>query len=129
MGVTTGVYCQSWFGENMTVVDNSILTHAAYQYRPRFGNKTGYVPRNSHLVEAGINPDNCSLAVYFNGSKVEHVGIVGSEGRITSKWGIGNLYEHQPMEVPYTYGKDVRYFSALDPDVAYELLEKHHRGA
>ena len=83
----------------------------------------------SHITDVGINPRNGSLAVYFSGSKVEHVGVVSSEGRITSKWGIGYLYEHQLMELPSTYGTDVRYFSALDPDVAYELLKKYHRVA
>jgi hypothetical protein len=98
----------------------------------RFYANTDYLHsliNQSHLVDAGTNPGNGSLAVYFNGLKVEHVGVVGSEGRIASKWGIGYVYEHQPLEVPSTYGTDVRYFRSLDPDVAYELLKKHHHVA
>lgn len=67
-----------------------------------------------------------SLAVYYVGGKVEHVGVVQSSGRIVSKWGIGMLCEHEPFEVPSSYGSKIRYFVAIDPDTAWELLAAFH---
>jgi hypothetical protein len=58
------------------------------------------------------------LAVYFDGGKFKHVGLLLSETRLESKWGIGHLYEHELFEVPISYGNDVRYFTTLSPEEA-----------
>lgn len=58
------------------------------------------------------------LAVYFDGGKFKHVGLLLSETRVESKWGIGHLYEHELFEVPISYGNDVRYFAPLSPEEA-----------
>ncbi|MBL8653391.1 MAG: hypothetical protein JNJ97_04285, partial [Alphaproteobacteria bacterium] len=49
------------------------------------------------------------LAVYFDNKKFKHVGLLLSETRLESKWGCGHLYEHDLIEVPISYGNDIRY--------------------
>lgn len=50
------------------------------------------------------------LVCYFSSAKWKHVGIVGSDGRVTSKWGELPLYEHGIDEVQESYGDEVRFF-------------------
>lgn len=79
-----------------------------------------------HIDDIGENPPEGSLAIFFEEDTVTHIGIVHSPGRIFSKWGIGNLYEHTLLQIPSSYGNEVRYFSTIDPDKAFELLERFH---
>lgn len=95
----------------------------------RFYADTKYLRRlidTGHLSEIYGSPENGSLAVYWNGDKVEHVGVANEDGRVVSKWGIGYLYDHEPWEVPSSYGRSIRYFAPIDPDDAYEFLEALH---
>lgn len=80
-----------------------------------------------HIAEVGDHPQDGDLAIYFKEGTVTHIGIAQSPGRIVSKWGIGNLYEHSPLEVPSSYGDEVRYFSTIDEDNAFDLLESFHQ--
>ncbi|MFC3110344.1 hypothetical protein ACFQAT_28945 [Undibacterium arcticum] len=97
----------------------------------RYYADTGYVRSlidQGQLTEVGDNPPEGSLAIYFKEDTVMHIGRVRSPGRVVSKWGIGNLYEHAPLEVPSSYGNEVRYFSTIDKEKAFELLEQFCRG-
>ena len=42
-------------------------------------------------------------------AKPKHAGILKSD-RVTSKWGKNPVYEHGMMEVPASYGYDLRYY-------------------
>lgn len=92
----------------------------------RFYANTNFVQsliEQGYLININENPKRGSLVIYFKDGKVEHIGIAFSTNRIVSKWGIGHLYEHEPLEVPSSYGSSIQYFSAIDADRAYELLE------
>lgn len=62
------------------------------------------------------------LVLYFSNGQFKHVGIVGDHARVTSKWGIGHLYEHETLEVPSSYGDEVRFYSALSHADAYRYF-------
>jgi hypothetical protein len=81
----------------------------------------------NRIENVGNNPDLGSLAIYFRESKPVHIGLVYRLGRIRSKWGSAHLYEHPPLEVPSSYGKDVKYFCAIDAEFAFELLQQFSR--
>jgi hypothetical protein len=55
---------------------------------------------------------------YFRDSSFTHAGLVSLQGRVTSKWGTGQLYDHDLFEIPESYGLEVRYFKRLDHDLA-----------
>jgi hypothetical protein len=62
------------------------------------------------------------LVVYAQEGKFTHIGILGKDGRVRSKWGTGNLYEHAALEVPSSYGQPARFFRPLTRDEAMELM-------
>lgn len=62
------------------------------------------------------------LVLYFSRGNFKHIGTVGDRARITSKWGIGHLYEHEVLEVPSSYGDEVRFYSALSCADAYNYF-------
>lgn len=96
--------------------------------RGHFYASTAYLKslvEQGHLIES--EPIDGSLAVYYGDNRVEHVGVTRAAGRIVSKWSIGYLYEHEPWEVPSSYGKSIRYFRPIDSDHAFDLLEAFYQ--
>ena len=78
---------------------------------------------NSELEE--IDPMRIragDLAMYFNDGVFKHVGLIGGNDRLVSKWGIGNLYDHRTFEVPESYGSEVRYYRRLTVADAFQLF-------
>ena len=68
-----------------------------------------------YLLEKGDlteieEPKSGALAIYSDEERIRHIGRVTSKTRVTSKWGIGELYEHDTFDVPKSYGDNVRYF-------------------
>lgn len=60
------------------------------------------------------------IVVYFNEpGRFKHAGRILENGRVVSKWGIGNLYEHEVSEVPESYGNIVRFFRGLFYEEAF----------
>jgi hypothetical protein len=53
-----------------------------------------------------------ALALYFENGVWRHIGVVAKPPRITSKWGLFPVYEHDIDEVPARYGNEVRFFEA-----------------
>lgn len=51
------------------------------------------------------------LLLYYSGSELKHSGVV-VRGRIRSKWGNGNMWEHLIGEVPLRYGDRVDPFNS-----------------
>ena len=62
---------------------------------------------------AGRERESGDLAVYFKSETCCHVGKLLDTGRIRSKWGMIELFEHDLGEVPDTYGDKVEYFESL----------------
>ncbi|MBZ5532394.1 MAG: hypothetical protein LAO20_13265 [Acidobacteriia bacterium] len=60
------------------------------------------------------------IVLYFNEEeRFKHAGLLGANGRVVSKWGIGHLYQHELFEVPESYGTTVRFFKGLSYDDAF----------
>ena len=76
-----------------------------------------------YLIEKSP-PEPGLLIAYFDNGRVRHIGRMLSDSRVESKWGMGNLYEHELFEVPMSYGSDVRYFAPLPSDQAVKLFAK-----
>jgi hypothetical protein len=62
------------------------------------------------------------LVFYFQDGSFRHAGMLTEDGRVVSKWGTGQLYEHGLYEVPDTYGDEIRYFASLSCDAAFEYF-------
>jgi hypothetical protein len=65
------------------------------------------------------------LVFYLRDSNFAHAGLVTAEGRITSKWGVGQLVEHALWEVPECYGENVLYFHRPTDERALELFHNY----
>lgn len=63
-----------------------------------------------------------SLVMYFEAGSFRHVGLLRAGGRVESKWGQLGLFEHEPWEVPATYGTEIRYFRVEPYEVAIGWL-------
>lgn len=62
------------------------------------------------------------LVLYFCDGAFKHAGLLIDGGRVLSKWGTGQLYEHDLYEVPDNYGDEVRYFASLSCESAFEYF-------
>ncbi len=62
------------------------------------------------------------LVFYFDDGRFRHAGMLTAGGRVVSKWGTGQLYEHGLYEVPDNYGDDLRYFGSLSCATAFEYF-------
>lgn len=60
------------------------------------------------------------IVIYFDGETFKHIGRRVEGGRLISKWGTGHLYEHEVLEVPLSYGKNVRFFKRLSFEEAFK---------
>lgn len=70
------------------------------------------------LVEVS-QPENDDLVFYFSEGHFKHAGLFRANCRILSKWGIGYLYDHELLEVPASFGTDIRFYKRL----SYEHTE------
>jgi len=64
----------------------------------------------------------CDLVMYFREGIFRHVGLVQLEGRVLSKWGTGHFYDHATLEVPESYGNEVRYYNAVSYESAFHIF-------
>jgi hypothetical protein len=65
------------------------------------------------------------IVLYFGADgRFKHAGLSTGSGRVISKWGIGHLYEHGLLEVPDSYGSQVRFFKALPYRVAFGYFRR-----
>ncbi len=60
------------------------------------------------------------LVFYFSDGRFKHAGMLIEGGRVVSKWGTGQLYEHDLYEIPDHYGDELRYFASLSCESAIE---------
>jgi hypothetical protein len=60
------------------------------------------------------------IVLYFGpDGRFKHAGLATGNGRVISKLGIGHLYEHELLEVPESYGSEVRFLRGLPYRVAF----------
>ncbi len=81
-----------------------------------------------HLLGQGILRENSvpledALALYFDTDKPKHAGLMKSDSRVSSKWGLGHLWEHGLREVPSSYGDDVRFFERPDANTVFAAFK------
>jgi hypothetical protein len=82
---------------------------------------------HDELREIGVSAAKAgTIVLYFADDIVTHGGvIISGNGRIRSKWGPSELYEHDLWEIPGSYGDRVKFFAAPDPERIIDLLEEH----
>jgi len=72
-----------------------------------------------------VDVQSGDIVLYFGGDgRFKHAGLSAGNGRVISKWGIGYLFEHGLLEVPDSYGSQVRCFKALPYRVAYGYFRR-----
>ena len=49
------------------------------------------------------------LVVYFEEEMPIHAGLI-KESKVISRWGRGNIYQHDQLEVPSSYGNDIHFY-------------------
>lgn len=78
------------------------------------------------LVEVAVSEAReGDIVIYFaENGRFKHAGLHMSDGSVTSKWGIGQLYKHGLFEVPESYGTRVRFFTKLPYDKAFEYFRQ-----
>lgn len=64
------------------------------------------------------------IALYLVAGSVAHAAVIAvGEGRLHSKWGPNELYDHALWEVPASYGSEVRFFRRPPVATTIDLLE------
>jgi hypothetical protein len=87
-----------------------------------------FLIENSYLIE--LQPHDNKLnnyAIYYQDNAVQHIGLAVSEEIIESKWGAGHLFSHPIDEVPSSYGNIVRFFHAIDSDLAFNYFMEFYK--
>lgn len=76
---------------------------------------------NALLIEICSTDVREDDVVFYFGDdgRFKHAGLSLANGRIVSKWGIGHLYEHGLLEVPESYGTELRFFRKLSHEEAF----------
>jgi hypothetical protein len=61
--------------------------------------------------------------LYFAEGRLKHAAVLALEnGRLTSKWGPGEMFEHGLLEVPLSYGEPIVYCQRPDPTAIVPAL-------
>jgi hypothetical protein len=60
---------------------------------------------------------NGDLILYFEGQLPTHAGLI-KEPQVISNWGKGHVYQHSLLEVPSSYGNEIRSYRKLLASVA-----------
>lgn len=63
--------------------------------------------------------------IYFKEEQVKHIGLAKPNLRVVSKWGVGQLVEHELYQVPLQYGDNIKYFEPLSKNEALDLFIKY----
>lgn len=88
-----------------------------------------------HLIQmlspaSDINCEDGVLVFYFLKSKCKHVGNFRN-CRVKSKWGKNPIYEHGALEVPASYGDELKYFDRPSSVQVFEefisFVKQHRR--
>lgn len=61
------------------------------------------------ILEVVPNPLEGGLVLYLSDGVPQHIGVMRGE-RVISKWGKNPVYNHELLDLPASYGNDIRYF-------------------
>lgn len=67
----------------------------------------GLIPYLVPVSESDVDEGN--LVLYFDEGIPTHAGLV-KESDVISKWGKGHIYRHSRLEVPLSYGNEIRFY-------------------
>lgn len=66
-----------------------------------------------------------AVIIYFEHNKPVHAGKFShTTKRITSKWGIGHLWEHAIFEIPSSYGNLFKFFNPVYPKLVVKEFQE-----
>ncbi len=65
------------------------------------------IPYLTPVPKSGVTEGD--LVVYFEEKMPTHAGSI-NESKVISKWGRGHIYQHDQLEVPSSYGNDIRFY-------------------
>lgn len=69
-------------------------------------------------------PSNGDIVVYFEPPSPKHAGLF-CNGLIESKWGIGHLWQHGVLEIPWSYGQAFRFFRPIGRQAVLDDFAKY----
>lgn len=85
-----------------------------------------YLIDKEGLTEISLNQiEGDDIVIYSKDGNITHGGKITEDKRVNSKWGIGNLYNHEVLEVPLKYGSDIRYFKTIDKEIAMDYFVEY----
>lgn len=67
------------------------------------------------------------LVVYFEEEMPTHAGLI-KKSKVISKWGSGHIYQHDQLEVPSSYGNDIRFYRKLPGTLVAMHFAKYVQG-
>jgi len=111
------------FGYAFGLADSPEYTRLASRPLAPFANSrfVSFHLWSGRLREVDLDDAHSSdVLVYYRTSEPSHAGVLLPKPRITSKWGIGLLYEHGLFEVPSIYGNKVRAFTGNSTQAALQ---------
>ncbi len=76
----------------------------------------------TEITEAEAQEDD--LIFYFLERKFRHAGLWCLNGRVCSKWGTKQLFNHEILQIPLFYGTEFRFFRQLTYEIALKLFEQ-----
>lgn len=84
---------------------------------------------NENLLEYTDNPKVGDYILYSDLKKtpnaITHVGIIGKNNLVISKWAWGPLFKHKIFDTPESYDNDISYVKAVSKERAKELYETY----
>jgi len=117
---------------------NCVMHALGIEFDPVYLGLRAHCPENVHastdflqfLCDEGdlVELEDCvpgCLVVYSHEGQFRHIGRAVEDGRVRSKWGIGHLYEHELLEVPGSYGTDIRFLEPIDRETVLSAFYEY----
>ena len=82
------------------------------------------IPDLKEIPESGVR--NTDLVLYFDEQIPTHAGLA-TESRVISKWGKGHIHRHALLEVPSSYGNEIKFYRNIPGSVATTRFVKYVR--
>lgn len=73
------------------------------------------IPHLDTLPESDVTEGD--FVLYFDRQMPTHAGLI-KEPHVISKWGKGHIYQHSLLEVPSSYGNEIRFYRKLPASMA-----------
>ncbi len=85
-----------------------------------------YVVKHLCVEAPSEESGKVGIVLYWKDDKIVHAGKVRSN-RIVSKWGMGQLWEHDVFEVPMSYGNRVTFYHPIEKADAERVFVEYSR--